>query len=62
MVDIATISHGASLDLLYDVHHIVRLVLLLIGEDHCIAAKDEEASTSHGPSIKPHASSTAVRM
>ena len=62
MVDIASISHGASSGLLYDSHHIARSVLYLIGEDHCIAAQDEEASTSHGPSIRPRASSTAVKM
>ena len=62
MVEIATISHGASSGLLYDIHHIARSVLCLIGEDQRIAAQDEEASMSHGPSIRPHASSTAVRM
>ena len=62
MVEIAIISHGASSGLLYDIHHITKLVLLLIGEDKCIATNDEEASTSHGPSIRPPTSSTAVRM
>ena len=62
MVDITSISHGASLGLLYDIHHIARLVLRLIGEDHHIATQDEEASTSHGPSIRPLTSSTVVRM
>ena len=62
MVEIATISHGASSGLLYDIHHITRSVLHLIGEDKCIATQDEEASTSHGPSIIPPASSTIVRM
>ena len=62
MVDIASMSHGASSSLLYDIHHIARLVLRLIVDDHHIAAHDEEASTSHGTSIKPPASSTTVRM
>ena len=62
MVEIATISHGASLGLMYDIHHIARLVLRLIGENHPIAAQDKEAFTSHGSSIKPPASSTVVRM
>ena len=62
MVEITTISHAASSGLLYDIHHITRSVLRLIGEDQCIVAKDEEASTSHGPSIIPLVSSTAVRM
>ena len=62
MVDIASISHGASSGLLYDIHHIARLVLRLIGEDHRIDAQDEEASTSHGPSIRPPTSSTTVRI
>ena len=62
MVEIATISHGASSGLLYDIHHIAISVLRPIGEDQHIAALDEEASTSHGPSIRPLASSTTVRM
>ena len=62
MVEIATISHGASSSLLYDIRHIVRSVLRLIGEDQRIAAQDEEASTSYEPSIRPHVSSTTVRM
>ena len=62
MVEIATISHGASSGLLYDIHHIARSVFSLIGEDRRIAAQDEEASTSHGPSIRPPTSSTVVRM
>ena len=62
MVDIASISHGASSYLMYDIHHIVRSVLRLIGEDHHIATHDEEASTSHGPSIRPPVSFTTVRM
>ena len=62
MVDIASISHGASSGLLYDIHYIVRSVLRLIGENHRIAAQDEEASTSHEPSIRPPTSFTIVRM
>ena len=62
MVEIATIPHRASSGLLYDIHHIAISVLHLIGEDQRIAAQDEEASTSHGPSIKPPKSSTIVRM
>ena len=62
MVDIASISHGAFSSLLYDIHHIATTVLCLIGEDHYIVTHDEEASTSHGPSIRPHASFTVVRM
>ena len=59
---ITTISHGVFLGLLYDIHHIARLVLCLIGEDQRIAIQDEEAFTIHGPSIKPLASYTTVRM
>ena len=62
MVDIASMSHGASLGLLYDIHHIVISVLRLIRENHRISAQDEEASTSHGPSIRPPTSSTTIRM
>ena len=62
MVDIATISHGTSSGLLYDIHHIAISILRLIGEDHRISAQDEESSTSHGPSIKPPTSSTTVRL
>ena len=62
MVEIATISHGAFLGLLYDIHHIGRSVLRMIGEDQHIATQDEEASTSNGTSIRPHASSIVVRM
>ena len=62
MVEITTIFHGASSSLLYDIHHIARSVLRLIGEDQHIAAQDEKTSTSHGPSIIPLTSSIAVRM
>ena len=62
MLDIASISHGASLDLLYNIHHITRSILRLIGKDHHIATHDEEASTSHWPSIRPLTSSIVVGM
>ena len=62
MVDIATISHGAYLGLLYDIYHIARSILRLIGEGHCFVTHDEEASISHGPSIRPPTSSTVVKM
>ena len=62
MVEIATISHRASLGLLYYIHHIVRSVLRLIREDQRIASQDEEVSTSHGPSIRPLASFTVVTI
>ena len=47
---------------MYDFHHISRSVLHEIGDEHCIAGQDHEASTSHGPSIRPPMSSTLVRM
>ena len=62
MVDIASISHEASSSLLYDIHHIAIPILHLFGEDHRIGAHDDEASTSHGPSIRPPASSIGVMM
>ena len=62
MVDIASISHGDSSGLLYDIHHISKSVLRLIGEEHHITTHDEEASKSHGPSSRPLTSSTAIRM
>ena len=62
MVDIVSISHGASSGFLYNIRHIARSILRLIGEDHCIDVQDEKASMSHGPSIRPHASSTVVWM
>ena len=62
MVEITTISHGASSGFLCDIHHIARSVLRLIEEDQRIAAQDEEASSSHGPSIRPLMSSIVVRM
>ena len=62
MVEIATLSHGASLGLLYDIHHIARLVLHSIREDQHVVAQDDETSTSHRSSIRPPTSSTAFRM
>ena len=46
MVDIVSIFHGVSSCLLYDIHHIARLVLCPIREVHRIVTQDEEASTS----------------
>ena len=62
MVHIASRSSRGTSGLVYDIHHIARLVLRLIGEDRHIDAHDEEASTSYEPSIKPPISSTVVRM
>ena len=62
MADIASRSHGATTGLVYDLHHIARLVLHQIGEEHRIVGYDQEASTSHGLSIRPLVSSTPVRM
>ena len=62
MVDITSRSCGATTGLVYDLHHIPRSVLHQIGEEHRIAGYDYEASTSHGPSIRPLVSSTPVRM
>ena len=62
MTDIASRSHGVTTGLVYDLHHIARLVLHKIGDEHCIVGYDKEASTSHGPSFRPLVSSTLVRM
>ena len=62
MVEITTLSHVASSSLLYNIHHIARSVLHLIGEHKHIVSQDKEAFTSHGPSIRPLSSSTIVRM
>ena len=62
MTDIASHSRYATTDLVYDLHHIARSVLHQSGEEHHIAGYDQEASTSHGPSIRPPVSSTPVRM
>ena len=62
MADIASRSHGATIDLVYNLHHSARSVLHKIGEEHRIAGYDQEASTSYRPSIRPPVSSTPVRM
>ena len=62
MADIASRSRGVTTGLVYDLHHIARSVLHHIGEEQSIAEHDQEASTSHGLSIRPPVSSTQVRM
>ena len=62
MSNIAGRSRGATTGLVYDLHHIARSVLHQIEEEHHIVGYDREASTSHGPSIRPPMSSTPVRM
>ena len=62
MVDIAGRSRFATAGALCDIHHIAQSVLHQIGEDHRIAGYTQEASTSHGPSIRPPVSSTPSRM
>ena len=62
MPDTASRSHGATTGLVYDLHQIAISVLHHIEEEHRIAGHDQEASTSHGPSIRPPMSSTPVRM
>ena len=62
MADIASRSRYATTCLVCDIHHIARSVLHQIGEEHHIAGYDQEASTSHGPSIRPPVSSTPLRM
>ena len=62
MADIASHLRGATTVLVYDLHHITRSVLHQIEEEHCIVGYNQEASTSHGPSIRPLMSSTLVHM
>ena len=62
MADIASRSRYATTGLVYDLQHIAQSVLHQIVEEHRIAGYDHEASTSHGPSIRPTVSSTTVRM
>ena len=62
MANIASRSRYATTGLVYDLHHIVRLVLHQIGEEHRISGYDHEAFTSHEPSIRPLMSSTPVCM
>ena len=61
MADIAIRSRFATVGALCDIHHIARLVLHQIRKDHRIAGYTHEASTSHGPSIRPTVSSTPSR-
>ena len=62
MADIASRSRYATAGVLCDIHHITLSVLHQIGEDHCIVGYAQEASTSHGPSIRPSVSSTPAHM
>ena len=62
MANIAIRSRFATTGALYDIHHITRSMLHQIGEDHRITGYAQEASTSHGPSIRPPVSSTPARM
>ena len=62
MANTAIRSRFAIASALCDIHHIARSVLHLIGEDHRIVGYAQEASTSHGPSIRPPVSSTPSRM
>ena len=61
MADIASHSCYATTGFVYDLHHISRLVLHQIREEHRIAVYDQEASTSHGSSIRPLVSSIRGR-
>ena len=62
MADIASRSREATTSLVYDFHYIARSVLHQIEEEHRIAGYNQEASTSHGPSIRSPVSSTPIRM
>ena len=62
MADIASRSCYATTGLVCDIHQIARSVLHQIGEERRITDYDQEASTSHGPSIRPPVSSTTVRI
>ena len=62
MADIASHSRYATAGVLCNIHHIARSVLHQIGEDHRIASYAQEASTSHGSSIRPPVSSTPESM
>ena len=53
MANIASRSRYATIDLVYDLHHITQSMLHQIGEEPRIAGYDQEAPTSHGPSIRP---------
>ena len=60
MADIASLSREATSILVYDLHHIDISVLHHIEEEYRIADYDQEASSSHGPSIRPPVLSTTV--
>ena len=62
MVDIASYLSYTTTSLVCDIHHIARSMLHQIEEEHRIVGYDQEASTSHGPSIRPPVSSTTIRM
>ena len=62
MANIASRSRYATIGLVYDLHHIARLVLHQIGEEHRIIDYDQKTFTSHGPSIRPPVSSTPLRV
>ena len=61
MANIASRTRDATTGLVYDLHHIARSLLHQIGEEHHIVSYDQEASTSHGPSIRPPVSSAPIR-
>ena len=62
MADIASRSRFTTTGVLCDILHIARSVLHQIEEYLRIVGYDQEASTSHGPSIRPPMSSTPVRL
>ena len=62
MANIANRSRYATTGLVYDLHHITKSVLHQIEEEHHIVGYDQEASISHGPSIRPPVSSTPIHM
>ena len=62
MANIASRSCGATIDLVYNLHHIVGTFLHQIGDERSIAGYDQEASISHGSSFRPPMSSTPIRM
>ena len=62
MAGIARRSPFSTAGALCDIHHIARSGLHQIREDHRITGYAQEASTSHGPLIRPPVSSTLARM
>ena len=62
MVDIVDRSRFATASAMCDIHHIARSTLHQIREEHRIAGYAQEASTSHGPLIRPPVSSTPSCM